>query len=122
MAVKNDSAKELNFIGAGTSIEGKIKSVGSIRIDGKMVGDVSASENLAVGISGEVEGTLAARNVTIGGKVRGLVTASEKLVFEAKAVVKGDIRAAKLVVDEGAIFDGKCVMTDAKAPLHDLKS
>jgi cytoskeletal protein CcmA (bactofilin family) len=39
------------------------------------------------------------------------VTATEKLVLEGKSVMKGDIRAARLVVDEGAVFDGQCAMS-----------
>ena len=105
-------AKETNLIGAGTSVEGKIRTQGSLRLDGKMTGEIYAAENLAIGITGEMEGMVNGRNVTIGGKVRGTITAVEKLVFEAKAVVKGDVRAARLVIDEGAVFDGKISMTE----------
>ena len=121
MAIKNDSMKELNFIAAGTIVDGKIRSQGSIRIDGRMIGEINAGESLAVGNTGDIEGNVVAKNITIGGKLKGTVMAGEKLVFESKAVVKGDIRAAKLVIDEGAIFDGKCTMTDAKTPVHDVK-
>jgi cytoskeletal protein CcmA (bactofilin family) len=121
VAIKNDSVKELNFIAAGTIVDGKIKSQGSIRIDGKMVGEISVGESLAVGATGDIEGNVVAKNVTIGGKLRGTVMAAEKLVFESKAVVKGDIRAAKLVIDEGALFDGKCTMTDTKPVPHEVK-
>jgi cytoskeletal protein CcmA (bactofilin family) len=46
----------------------------------------------------------------VAGKITGTVTATEKLVLEAKSVLQGDIRAAKLVVDEGAVFHGNCDM------------
>lgn len=111
MADKNGT-KELNLIGAGTTVEGKIKTQGSIRLDGKMTGEIHAAENLAIGLAGEIEGAVNGRNVTVGGKVRGNITAVEKLVLETKAVVKGDIRAARLVIDEGATFDGKISMTE----------
>lgn len=114
---KNDLVRELNIIGAGTVFEGKLKTQGSIRIDGKMTGELSSAENVAIGPMGEIEGTVTAKNVTIGGKIRGTVTASEKLVFEGKAVVRADIRSSKLVIDEGAVFDGKCMMTDSR-PSH----
>ncbi len=120
MADKN-SIKELNLIGAGTSIEGKIRTQGSIRIDGKMVGEVHAAENLALGLTGEIEGTVNGRNVTVAGKVRGNINAIDKLVFEGKAVVRGDVRAARLVIDEGAVFDGKISMSDSKTGGHDLQ-
>lgn len=116
MALKSDQIKELNLIGPGTMIEGKIRSQGSIRIDGKITGEITTSESLAVGLSGEIDGNVTAKNVTIGGKVRGSISATEKIVFEGKAVVKGDVRAAKLVIDEGCLFDGKVVMTDKSQP------
>jgi cytoskeletal protein CcmA (bactofilin family) len=99
------SIKELNLLGAGTSVDGKIRTQGSIRIDGKLVGEVHAGENVAVGLTGEIEGMINGRVVTVGGKIRGNVTAVDKLVLEGKAVVRGDVRAARLVIDEGAVFD-----------------
>ncbi|MFA6457640.1 MAG: polymer-forming cytoskeletal protein, partial [Bacteroidota bacterium] len=92
--------------------EGKIRTQGSIRIDGKLSGEVHAAENLAVGVTGEVEGMVNGRNVTVGGKVKGNITSVEKLVLEGKAVVRGDVKASKLVIDEGAVFDGKVTMTE----------
>jgi cytoskeletal protein CcmA (bactofilin family) len=102
---------ELSFVGPGTVVEGKIKTEGSIRIDGKLVGDLVAKANAAVGLSGVVEGNLTAQNISLAGKVQGTVTALEKLVLEEKSVMKGDLRAARLVIDEGAMFDGHCSMT-----------
>ena len=111
MAEKQPQAAELSLISSGTVVEGKIRSEGSVRIDGKLVGDVSAKANAAVGAAGVVEGTILAKNISLAGKVQGDVTALEKLILEANTVVRGDIRAARLVVDEGAMFDGQCNMT-----------
>lgn len=113
MAARNEG-NELNLVGAGTVVEGKLRTPGSIRIDGKVTGDVNAGQNVHIGATGEIEGTIAAKNITVGGKVSGTIVAQEKLVLESRAVIKGDIRAAKLVIDEGAVFDGQCVMNDAK--------
>lgn len=63
---------------------------------------------------------MSAKNVTIGGKVRGSIIATEKIVFEGKSVIKGDIRASKLVIDEGCLFDGKVVMTE-KTQLYEAR-
>lgn len=110
------SGGELSLLGTGTVVEGKIRTEGSIRIDGKLVGDLNAKANVAVGLGGAVEGNLSGKNVSLAGKVTGTVTAVEKLVLESKSVVKGDIRATRLVVDEGAMFDGQCVMTTGTVP------
>jgi cytoskeletal protein CcmA (bactofilin family) len=125
MAVKPETGTELNLIAAGTVLEGKVRTPGSIRVDGKIVGDVSATQSISIGNTGDIDGNLSAKNVTIGGKINGTIVAQEKLVFETKAVVRGDIRAAKLVIDEGALFDGKCTMGEtpkAMPSLVELKS
>ncbi len=115
MAEKQPAGAELTLISSGTVVEGKIKSEGSVRIDGKLVGDISVKSNAAVGASGVVEGTVLAKNISVAGKVQGNVTALEKLILETNAVMHGDVRAARLVVDEGAMFDGKCEMSASPA-------
>ena len=119
MALKPETGTELNLIAAGTVMEGKLRTPGSIRIDGKILGEVTATQNISIGSSGDVDGNIMAKNITIGGKIKGTVVAQEKLVFETKAIIRGDIRAAKLVIDEGALFDGKCTMSEAK-PMPNL--
>ncbi|HOV98607.1 MAG TPA: polymer-forming cytoskeletal protein [Bacteroidota bacterium] len=110
--MKNDAIKDVNLVGEGTVVEGKIRSQGSVRIDGKLVGDVNANESVAIGLHGEVEGNVSGKNVTVGGKVHGTITAAEKVVFEGKSIIRGDVRATRLVVDEGSIFDGKISMAE----------
>jgi cytoskeletal protein CcmA (bactofilin family) len=120
VTAKIDPIKEMNVIGAGTVVEGKIRSQGSVRVDGKLVGEVTASESLAVGVSGEIDGNVTAKNATIGGKVRGTINVAEKIVFEGKSVVRADIHATRLVVDEGSVFDGRVTMTD-RAQAYEVK-
>jgi cytoskeletal protein CcmA (bactofilin family) len=120
--MKAETGSELNLIAAGTVFEGKLRTPGSIRIDGKIVGEVSAAQSISLGSTGDVEGNITAKMVTIGGKIRGAIVAQDKLVFESKAVVRGDIKASKLVIDEGAVFDGHCVMTgETKQNIVELK-
>jgi cytoskeletal protein CcmA (bactofilin family) len=111
VADKQRANDDLSLVGAGTLIEGKIKTEGSIRVDGTLVGEIVAKVNAAIGLTGAVEGGVMAKNVTIAGKVKGTVTASDKLTLEGKSITRGDIRASKLIVDEGAMFDGQCAMT-----------
>jgi cytoskeletal protein CcmA (bactofilin family) len=111
MADKHAGEGALSLISANTSVEGKLTTEGSVRIDGKLIGDVIAKANVAVGLTGTVEGSVAGKNVALAGRVKGYVTAAEKLILESKSVVRGDIRAVKLVVDEGATFDGHCAMS-----------
>ncbi|HUI31769.1 MAG TPA: polymer-forming cytoskeletal protein [Candidatus Acidoferrales bacterium] len=107
---------QINIVAQGTRFEGKITSSGSLRIDGQVTGDISLTGDLVIGANGEISGNVDAQTVTVGGKVTGNINAKNKLVFESKARIKGDIRASKLVIDEGAMFDGKCEMSGDRRP------
>jgi cytoskeletal protein CcmA (bactofilin family) len=115
MADKHAAEGTLSLISANTSVEGKLTTEGSIRVDGKLVGDIMAKANVAIGLTGTVEGSIAGKNIALAGRVKGHVTAEEKLILESKSVMRGDIRALKLVVDEGATFDGHCGMSKPEA-------
>ncbi|RMG67803.1 MAG: polymer-forming cytoskeletal protein [Calditrichaeota bacterium] len=112
LKVKNSRAEvdELNFIGVGTLLEGKLETKGSLRIDGKVMGTVKSGDTVTIGSSGEVIGEVFARNAIVGGKVQGNVIIEEKLILESTSALKGNLKASKLVIDEGAKFQGKADM------------
>jgi cytoskeletal protein CcmA (bactofilin family) len=69
---------------------------------------------------GVVEGEVASTTAEIGGMVKGRVMIRERLVLKSTAVVEGDIRTDKLVIEDGATFNGKCEMGGtAPAPRRD---
>lgn len=103
---------DVTIISSGVVIEGKVNSNGNIRIDGTVKGDIIAQGNLTVGDSGNIHGQLTGDTVTIGGKVEGSVNAKDKLVLQAKSVLKGDIVTKILVVEAGALFEGKSSMSN----------
>ena len=106
------------IVGKGSSLEGTLKVENSIRVDGKVKGNISTNDSLIVGRQGEIEGEVVAKNAIIGGKVQGKVKVSGKVVLESKAIFHGEMKAARLVIDDGAVFDGKCSMKDdEKSPL-----
>lgn len=104
------SSNELNFLGEGTYVEGVIETKGSLRIDGKVKGAVKAEDTLTIGSSGLVMGEVQARSVILGGKIEGNIKVSEKLVLEAKSTLVGNLKTKNLVIDEGAVFQGKSDM------------
>jgi cytoskeletal protein CcmA (bactofilin family) len=110
VAIKSGSSEgkstELNFIGNGTSIEGDLKTNSSIRVDGKIKGTLKCEHTLTVGESGQINGAIEAKNAVIGGKIEGKVIVQEKLVLETKSKLVGELKAKKLIIDEGAVFDG----------------
>ena len=122
MAFKDNSgtsSTELNFLGGGTIVEGTIKTDNSVRVDGKLKGKLICKNTLTVGLNGEIDGEVQAKNAIIGGKIKGKVSIAEKLVLESKSVLIGELKASKLIIDEGAVFDGTSDMgnkDDVKKP------
>jgi cytoskeletal protein CcmA (bactofilin family) len=116
LKVKNSNIgkDEVTIISAGVLIEGKMSSNGNIRIDGTVNGNVMADGNITVGENGEINGEINGEVVTLGGKAIGSVTAKEKLTLEAKSYLKGDLLTKILVIDAGAIFDGKSSMNSGE--------
>jgi cytoskeletal protein CcmA (bactofilin family) len=116
--VENERSGELNtIIGKGSVIEGLLTVQSSLRIDGRVTGQVQALDSLVVGKDGEIEGEVKVKNAIIGGRVKNRVLASGKVVLEAHAIVHGEVKTNKLVIDEGAVFDGNCAMSENGRPL-----
>ncbi len=118
---KNEQApmQGINLINEGTRIQGDLMAQGDIRIDGQLTGDVQTRGRLAIGASGKVKGQLNGSQVDIAGEVAGDVVVSGVLTLRKTARVAGDITVSKLVIEEGAMFSGRCTMTDmVNTPLH----
>ncbi len=107
----------VTIISSGVIVEGKLSSNGNVRIDGTVNGDITANGNLTIGNQGEVTGEVHAQIITVGGKISGTITAHEKIILESTSLLKGDIITKILVVEEGAVFEGKSSMsTPSKMP------
>jgi cytoskeletal protein CcmA (bactofilin family) len=107
------------IVGAESSFQGTLRSKGSVRIDGKIEGGVSA-EGVILGDRGEVQGDISARTVVVGGKVTGNIHATESLELLSKSQVFGDLHAPQLLIAEGAIFEGSCLMASEKSKVIEV--
>ena len=97
-----------SIIGSDLTILGqdlKIVSKGSLQIDGHIQGEIRGTE-VMIGSSGQVEGTVAAQNVTVEGKVMGAIVAV-KVSLRSNSLVEGEIHHNSLVIEEGAMFEGR---------------
>lgn len=110
---KNKGSLEvLTFLGVGTEFKGKVIFQGTLRIDGKVEGEIDGNNTLLVGESGIVNGTIKAANILISGKVRGDLRAFEKITLKKGCEVKGTIFSKAIIIEEGAIFNGTCKMEE----------
>ncbi|HRH65427.1 MAG TPA: polymer-forming cytoskeletal protein [Bacteroidia bacterium] len=104
------SSSSINLIGAGTVIEGDIRSNGDIRIDGTVYGHVISKAKVVIGATGMVEGDVNSQNADVSGTIKGKTAVSELLFLKNTSRVIGDIVTGKLVVEVGATFTGSCNM------------
>lgn len=108
------------IIGEGTVFQGNIKSKGSIRIDGRLEGNIIEASQVIIGSKGYVQGDITAQSVIIGGKVNGNVTALENIELQPGSQLLGDIHTSTLSIGEGAVFEGHCMMTSEKTKVIEL--
>ena len=110
----------ITTVGDDTKFTGKIESRGTLRIDGRVEGEVVAQDSVIVGPSGVVKANLNAASISVSGQVDGNIMATKKIELHPTAVVKGDIRTGvgSLTIEAGARIDGRCTMTDEKLTLE----
>ncbi|MCR4758291.1 MAG: polymer-forming cytoskeletal protein [Butyrivibrio sp.] len=100
------------IIGPGAVIDGPLTTKDSTRIDGTIKGNVTVSGALIIGQEGKVVGTISALNVYVAGEVNGNITTSQgKIEISDTGKVIGDITCKGIIIDENAVFQGKCEMT-----------
>lgn len=96
-------------IGEGSKITGNIEALGTIILDGTVVGHV-IGEKAIVGEKAYVKGDVVANNIIMAGKIDGCLKGKERVELRATSKVCGDIYTSRLSVMEGAIFQGASYM------------
>jgi len=96
-------------IGAETVFKGELTSKGTVRIDGTFEGNIAA-DCLILGESGNIVGDLQVNVLIASGKICGNVRAGDHVEIQAKGEIYGDIHTLRLMVAEGAVFEGRSSM------------
>jgi cytoskeletal protein CcmA (bactofilin family) len=96
-----------NILASDVEIKGTLKFSGELTLEGKLEGEIQTDGQLNLGDSAVITGNINAQSVVVRGKVNGNINAKEKIEIKAKAELFGDIRATKLVVEEGVTFVGR---------------
>jgi len=102
-----NGANSKNVLTSDVEIKGNLKFSGELSLDGKLEGDIQSDGILNLGETANVSGNITAQSVVVRGKVNGNISAAEKIEIKSNAELFGDIRATKLVVEEGVTFVGK---------------
>ena len=109
--IKKKEESPVSFLGTGISFDGKIKSKGTMSIDGHFKGDLSSIENLIVGEDAVIEANIEVSSAILSGEIHGNINACGKVELLSTGKVYGDILSPVMVMEEGALLDGKCTVT-----------
>ncbi len=95
------------FIPRSITVTGNIYASEDVRIDGRVTGDIIAERfTVAITENAHVNGTIHASDVTISGRAEGTVLATEIVEMRSGADVQGRLLTPRVILAEGATFNG----------------
>jgi cytoskeletal protein CcmA (bactofilin family) len=101
----------LSIIASGTIVSGDVKTEGTVKIEGEVLGNVIAAQQVLLARGSRVKGDVQTREAVIGGLVEGAIRAGDRVEIQATAVVQGDITTQRIVIAEGGQVNGGLEMT-----------
>ena len=110
-ASSNSGAGEVTtLLGRGSEFEGKLSFEGTVRVDGKLSGEIFTDDVLIIGEGAEVNAEISVGAIIIEGTVHGNIHAKRSVEIHTPARVRGNIVTPSLSIDKGVMFDGQCQM------------
>jgi cytoskeletal protein CcmA (bactofilin family) len=98
------------FMDEGAELVGELRFRDTFRVDGRVKGKVFSEQTLIVGEAGVVDAEIDCGVVSIRGTVSGRVIGRQRIELLAGAKVQGSLVSPKLVIEDGAFFQGDCDM------------
>jgi cytoskeletal protein CcmA (bactofilin family) len=105
----------LSIIASGTVITGDVRTEGTVKVEGEILGNVQAGQQVLLARGSRVRGDVQTREAVIGGLVEGSIRAGERVEIQATAIVQGDITTQRIVIAEGGQVNGGLEMKKASA-------
>ena len=104
------SSEVTTLLGRGSEFEGKLSFEGTVRIDGKLAGEIFTDDMLIIGEGAEVSAEINVGAVIIEGTVHGNIQAKRSVEIRTPGRVRGNISTPSLFIEKGVVFDGHCQM------------
>jgi cytoskeletal protein CcmA (bactofilin family) len=111
---RNAVDEVLSCLGEGVEMTGEIIFTQGLRVDGVVKGKVRSEAVLLIGREGKIDADVSVRRILISGEFRGVIRASERVEILREGKVYGDIYSPCLIIEAGAIFEGRCNMSEKK--------
>jgi cytoskeletal protein CcmA (bactofilin family) len=104
-----------DVLSSDVEIKGSIKFQKELLIDGKVEGEINSEGVLTIGENADIRGEIKTKSITVFGKVQGNITVSERCELKSKCTLQGDLKASRLIIEEGATFIGKSEVSSGTA-------
>ena len=107
----------LSILGEGLEMTGEVSFTSGVRVSGVINGKIRSEAFLEIGPGGKVDAEITIRKILINGEFRGVIHASDRVEIHKDGKAYGDIYTPCLIIEAGAVFEGRCNMSDAiKSP------
>ncbi len=106
------STSSKNVLASDVDIKGTIKFETELIFDGKLEGEIFSEDgNLTLGKNADVHGELKMKSIVVYGSVNGNISTLERAELKSTSQLTGDLKAMRIIIEEGAIFVGKSEVT-----------
>ncbi len=96
------------MIGADAVVYGNIELDEGLIIYGIVNGSITTNGPVRISKTGKVNGNVFGSDLHLDGEIIGNVTVSNRVILGERSRLKGDLIYGKLLIEEGAKFEGKC--------------
>lgn len=107
--------QQIGIIGKGITIKGSLAGGEDLVIEGRVEGQIALKNHLTIEGTGKVMADIRAEELTINGEASGSIDVSGRVAINASAKVSGDVKAPRVIIEDGAVFNGSIEM-DVKLP------
>lgn len=122
MKFRKDAPGEiLSLLGEGVEMTGDLSFTHGLRVDGIVRGKVRSEGYLVIGAKGMVEAEVVIQRISINGQFRGAIHAIDRVEIHKDGRVYGEIYTPCLIIEAGALFEGKCNMSNQNTLRSDEK-
>jgi cytoskeletal protein CcmA (bactofilin family) len=102
-----DGAGDISaFVGKGVEFKGTITYSGTVRIDGRLDGEIHTDGVLLIGEEAIIQAKITAGTIVCKGKITGDVLAKDSIKLRAPAVMNGSVKTPVLSMEDGVLFNG----------------
>ena len=96
----------ITLLAKGVVLKGEIHVEGTVRIDGRLDGEIQTKGQVIIGEDGLVQGMITAGTVVSSGRIKAKVTANERVQLLKTATLIGEVLTPVLIMEEGAKLQG----------------